>query len=185
MASVDEQKVFDIFRHVATGVQKQEFKRLNTKDEQFEYAKKIVDRWDKDYTAVQKEQMEALRETYENISNAFEAYKATEEKRTKSVVQNYSSMIAIAIHCKEFTGGAPIPVEGCGVEIAIAYEGVGYYGISIVSGKDEIEKYGITEDDLTPTGRDQLYRISGNSLARIMHDYCMVMHDPKTSYKEE
>ena len=45
MTSVEKQKVFDIFRHVATEVQEQEFKRLNTKDEQFEYAKKIVDRW--------------------------------------------------------------------------------------------------------------------------------------------
>ena len=176
----ERQKAMDIFWRIATIENKQEFRSLTTAEEKDEYMAKVV----AEYREKSKKSLEDMRKFYNNLVDTFDKYKATEELRAKSVVQNYSSMITIAIHCKEFTGGAPIPVEGCGVEITIVYEGVDYYGISIVSGKDEIEKYGITEDDLTTTGWDQLYRISSNSLAGMMHDFCMVMHDPKSHYKE-
>ena len=176
----EQQKAMDMFWRIATIENKQELRSLTTAEEKDEYMAKVV----AEYREKSKKILEGVRKFYDNLSDTFDKYKATEEIRTKSVVQNYSSMITIAIRCKDFTGGAPIPVEGRGVEITIVYEGVGYYGISIVSGKDKIEKYGITEDDLTPYGRDQLYRISGGSLALMMHDYCMIMHDPKSYYKE-
>ena len=176
----ERQKAMDIFWRIATIENKREFKSLTTTEEKDEYVVKVV----AEYREKSKQSLEDMRKLCNNLADTFDKYKAIEELRTESAIQNYSSMICIAIHCKDFTGGAPIPVKGRGVEITIVYEGVGYYGISIVSGKDKVEKYGITEDDLTPYGRDQLYRISGNSLASMMHDFCMAMHDPKTYYKE-
>ena len=180
----EQQKIFDMFKHIATLDHKAELRKLKTEEEKMAYMKDVVEMYKSNSVVMNKQKMKELKEAYDTISKAFDAYKSTEEMRTASVIQNYSSTIAIAIHCKDFTGGAPIPVEGCGVEITIVYEGVGYYSISIVSGMDKIEKYGITEDDLTPYGRDQLYRISGGSLAMMMHDFCMIMHDPKSYYKE-
>lgn len=174
------QMLIDMFWLIASTENKQELRSLTTEEAKDEYMAKIM----AEYAEKRIRSLENTRKFCSNFADTFDKYKATEELRAKSVVQNYSSMITIAIHCKEFTGGAPIPVEGCGVEITIVYEGVDYYGISIVSGKDEIEKYGITEDDLTTHGKDQLYRISGSQLAMMMHDFCMVMHDPKTYYKE-
>ena len=104
----EQQKAMDMFWNIASIENKQEFRSLTTTEEEDEYVVKVV----AEYREKSKQSLEDMSKLCNNLAGTIDKYKAIEELRTESAIQNYSSMICIAIHCKDFTGGAPIPVKG-------------------------------------------------------------------------
>ena len=81
----EQQKAMDMFWHIATIENMQEFGSLTTAEEKDEYIAKVV----ADYQEHKKKSLEDMRNYWNTVSDAFYKYKATEELRAESVVKNY------------------------------------------------------------------------------------------------